>query len=211
MIIIFVFFCQFTHSQSTKLLRKQKDSFYQEYYVLKNDTSVKHGWYYRKYKNFIIEQGNYYKNQKTGKWSYFSLDGVFEFEYNYDLKKITKIAQYNKPEDYNKTPVFFDGSPIVPYLYLVSHVQYPSEAKNLNINGKVSLSLNIDSNGNITSLRLTKKLHHLLDKEVLNVAKKFPRDWNWIPATYNGQKVNSEYQIDIEFELVDSTSVEESK
>ncbi len=159
--------------------------------------------YIRKFRDYIVERGDYINGQKSGRWVYFSLDGVFEFEYDYNLKKVTKIANRQTPEEYMQTPVFFDGSPIIPYLYLVSNVCYPDEAKNQNITGKISLKLNISHDGQITALSLSQSLHPLLDKEVLKVAKTFPMDWKWIPATYNGNNIDSEYQIDIEFELYD--------
>ncbi len=175
--------------------------FYEEYYVLKSDTSVKNGIYIRKFRDYIVERGAYKNGEKFGIWVYFSLDGMFEFEYDYNLKKVTKIANRQTQEEYMRTPVFFDGSPIIPYLYLVSHVCYPDEAKNKDITGRISLQLNISHDGQITALSLSKNLHPLLDKEVLKVAKTFPADWKWIPATYNGNNIDSEYQIDIEFEL----------
>ncbi len=184
-------------------IHKKSRFFTEDYSVLQNDTSIKQGTYIKRYHDYVVAKGDYNNGEKYGKWVYFSLDGTFDFEYDYTELKLTKIAQKHKPEDYNKTPVFFDGSPIIPYLYLVSHVVYPAEAKNKNIHGKITLTLYISDEGRITALSLSKKLHPLLDKEVLKTAKTFPREWKWIPATYQGHNVSDKYNIDVEFELMD--------
>ncbi len=188
--------------QELKTIRKTNGAFYEEYTALKEDVSIKNGRYIRKYKDFIIEQGAYSKGEKTGRWAYFSLEGYFEFEYDYTNHKVVRISDKNNPEEYVETPVLFHGSPIIPYLYMVSHINYPVEAKTKDITGKVVLAIGINQRGQITSLFIKEKLHPLLDKEVMKVAKTFPNNWEWIPATYNGQNINSEYLIDIEFELI---------
>ena len=150
-----------------------------------------------------MKEGLFKNGIKTGKWIYFSLDGHFEFEYNYDANKVSKIANRQTPEEYFETPVFFDGSPLIPYIYIVNHVRYPYQAKKDNIKGKITLAVCVNKEGKPIQLYLKEKLHPLLDKEVMNAAKSFPRHWKWIPATYHGQNIDSEYHIDIEFELME--------
>ncbi len=204
--LLLLFLCINTsQAQETKLIRKQYNTFYEEYYALNSDTAIKHGRYLRKYKNYVIERGTFKYGQKSNRWLYFSLDGIFDFEYDYNTQKIVKIANRQTPEEYIETPVFFDGSPIIPYLYIVQHVEYPAEAKQHNINGRITLAIHVDKNGRPVSLSLAKKLHPLLDNEVMQAAKTFPSQWKWIPATYNGENIPGEYQIDIEFELIDNT------
>ncbi len=202
--VILLYFCFLdTSAQETTLLTKKYDFFYEQYYAFKNDTSIKHGRYLRKYKGFVIERGVYKNGEKNGRWVYFSLNGVFEFEYDYNTKKVTKIANRQTPDEYIETPVFFDGSPLIPYIYIVNHIDYPQVAKKQDIKGKVTLAVSVNEKGRPVQLQIIEKLHPLLDKEVLRVAKTFPQNWNWIPATYNGQNVVSEYHIDVEFELVE--------
>lgn len=193
------------HGQETQLLRKRNGFFYEECQVLKSDTSVKNGRYIRKYKNNIIERGAYKQGNKYGRWVYFSFDEIFEFEFDYNTNKVVKISGKHSPEDYLETPILFHGSPIIPYLYIARNLRYPMKAKEHDINGKITLALKIDKNGQIHSLYLKEKLHPLLDKEVIKVAKTFPNYWEWIPATFHGQNIDSEYQIDIEFELADNS------
>ena len=204
--ILISFLLLLSHSslaQSAKTIRKANGVYYEEYLALKSDTSIKNGRYLKKYKGYIIERGAYKNNVKYGRWAYFSLDGYFEFEYDYTNNKVVKISQKETPEEYLETPVLFHGSPIVPYLFMVQNINYPNEAKQKDIAGKVVLAININKKGKITSLFIKEKLHPLLDKEVMKVAKTMPRHWEWIPATYHGQNIDGEYLIEINFELTD--------
>lgn len=194
-------FCISLSAQETTIIKKKNGNYYEEYLALKADTAIKHGSYYILYKGDVIEKGQYNNNVKSGEWLYFSLDAIFEYQYSYKTKRITKISGAHSEKDYLQTPVYFKGSPIVPYLYLIKHIRYPIEAKKQNVNGRVSLSLQIDGNGEIKSFYIKEKLHPLLDKAVIEVAKTFPADWEWIPANYNNRNISGEYVINIEFEL----------
>ncbi len=185
----------------TALIKSEHDRFYEEYSVLKSDSTIKQGKYFRLYRGDIIEKGEYYNNHKVGKWRYFSLDAIFQYEYNYDTRSFVKIAGKNTAQDYLETPVCFNGSPIVPYLYMVRNVRYPIEAKKHDVRGRSQLTININKKGEITSFYVSKKLHPLMDKEIIRVAKTFPDSWTWIPATYEGQNTDGQYTIDIEFDI----------
>lgn len=191
------------HGQATKLIQRIDDIFHEEYHVLSRDTTIKSGLYLKKYKTYVIERGLFKNNQPFGKWSYFSLDGIFDFEYDHTDHKVVKISTKHNPEDYLETPILFYGSPIIPYLFMVRNIVYPTEAKNKDITGKLSLAININKTGKIVSFYIKEKLHPLLDQEVIRVAKTMPAHWKWIPATYHGQNISSEYVIDIQFELVE--------
>ncbi|NPA36331.1 MAG: energy transducer TonB [Chlorobi bacterium] len=170
--------------------------------MLDSDTSVKHGNYKLFYKSNIIENGFYDHNKKTGKWQFFYLQGVFEYEYDFTNSKLLRVSEGNKR--YNKelkiTPSLFVGSPLKPYLFIVSNIHYPKEAKEKRIGGKVILALKINRKGELEDMYLYQRLNPLLDDEVMRVARLFPSDWRWFPATRNGVPVNDEYRITIEFD-----------
>ncbi len=191
------------NAQTTTRIQRMNDIFFEDYRALVNDTSIKNGMYLKKYKDYVIERGSFRNNERFGKWAYFSLDGIFEFEYDHTERKIVKISTKHNPEEYLETPILFYGSPIIPYLYMVRNIVYPSDAKNKNITGKVGLAININKTGKVTSFYIKEKLHPLLDQEVIRVAKTMPSHWKWIPATYHGQNISSEYLIDIQFELIE--------
>lgn len=83
----------------------------------------------------------------------------------------------------------------------MNHINYPLKAFDLNISGKVVLALKINTNGELWGIYLYEKLHPLLDREVMRVARKIPDDWQWLAATKNGKPINEEYHIVIKFEV----------
>lgn len=200
-IILLLFVSHDILGQRTQVtLLKRERHFKYEYQVLKSDTSVRHGLYKFYYKNKILEKGYYSKNEQVGLWRYYNMDGIFEFEYDFTKQKITRLSGRRDPE--METPCLFQGSPLIPYLFIVQHVNYPSDAYELDISGKVVLVLKVNKEGEVWAFYLSEKLHKSFDTEVMRVAKKFPSDWKWLPATKFGNPVESEYIITVEFELV---------
>lgn len=167
------------------------------------EDGTKEGIFKLLYRDQIIEQGVYKNNKKVGKWQYYNFNRIVEFEYDYDVNEISKIGTDTLPSQgqWSNTPCFFQGSPLVPYLYMVSHVFYPTDAVDQNLAGRIVLTLKIDKNGKIYGFYLSERLHHLLDKAVMDVARELPKDWTFFPATRNGAPLISEYSIAIEFEL----------
>lgn len=170
-----------------------------EYDVLKTDTAIKNGIFLHYYKDKLIEKGYYDQNIPVGRWQFYNLKGIFEYEYDHQTKKITALSGHRDPKQ--ETPCLFKGSPLIPYLYIVQKVGYPKEAIDKNIKGQVVLALKIGKDGQIWAMYLSEKLHPLLDAEVLRVARTFPANWEWLPATHFGEPIDGEYLITIEFEL----------
>ena len=189
--------CAYTQ---TKKVKKTAGFFTSEYHVLSSDTSIKEGAYRLFYKNRIIENGSFSENKRSGIWQFFSLNGVLEYEYDFNSKKILKLAGKNSQDLKNETPCLFLGSPLIPYLYIVNKMHYPEKARDKKIGGRVILVLKINGKGELWSMYLYKKLDPLLDKEVMRVARTFPESWQWLPATLKGKKIEGEYTIAIEFD-----------
>ncbi len=175
--------------------------FKEVYSVSMSDTGVRHGHCSIYYKGKVIEKGRYVQNKKVGRWRYFSLNGIFEYEYNYDLNELVSISGRTRHDLKKKTPCLYKGSPLIPYLYLVTNLGYPSEAKEKGIEGKLVLALKVNTEGKVYGFYIAEKLHPVIDKAVINVAKTIPDDWEFLCATHSGQLVASEYYITIEFEL----------
>ena len=198
-----VFLITFCAYSQTKNIRYHKDNFTFDYHVLTNDTSVKEGHYRLFYKNRIIENGNFSENKRTGKWQFFSLNGILEYEYDFNNGRIVKLSGKNQEELQRMTPCLFLGSPLIPYLYIVNKMHYPEKARVKKLGGRVILALKINRKGELWSMYLYKKLDPVLDSEVMRVARSFPDNWQWLPATRNGTKIDGEYLISIEFDPED--------
>jgi TonB family protein len=70
------------------------------------------------------------------------------------------------------------------------------EARKLHIYGKVKVSGIINKSGGIQDLKVVKGLGHGLDQKVIEVVK---NSWLFLPATKNGEVLDSAISIDVEF------------
>lgn len=90
----------------------------------------------------------------------------------------------------------YPGGPEALMKFLKSNVQYPHEAKEMCIQGRVYVSLIVERDGLISKVEIVRGVHSSLDKEALRVTRLMP---NWIPAEVNGKKVRSKVYIPISF------------
>ncbi len=187
--------------QSITFKTRENGYFREVFGVDKNDTTLRKGRYFHYYKGRIIEKGRYLDNRQIGKWQYFNLNNILEYEYDYDHEKVVRIAGTEPRELAKGTPCMFKGSPLIPYLFIVGHLNYPEQAKELDISGEVELGLRILKDGRIHSYYLSKKLHPILDRAVMQVASKIPSEWEFLAATRMGSPIDGEYRIAIQFEL----------
>ena len=91
--------------------------------------------------------------------------------------------------------------------FLKENVNYPEQAYDDCIQGKVVCSFVVERDGSLSDLRIVKSLHPLFDKEALRVLSLMP---NWIPGKQNGESVKVKYTIPIAFRLeadTDSTKI----
>ena len=82
--------------------------------------------------------------------------------------------------------------------YLHGNTQYPEEAMELGLSGKVFVQFVVDVNGNVKDVTIIKGIHPLLDNEAIRVIESIPR---FIPARINGQNVSSIKTLPITFYL----------
>lgn len=188
-------------AQDNKQVTYNNGFFKEVYSHVKHDATLKDGHYQLYYKHQLIEEGDYNQGVRTGNWQYYSYNNLLEFEYDFDSDSIVRIGSNNRIIASVRTPCFYKGSPLIPYLHMVDNVNYPEKALDKDICGRVVLNLMIDKSGKVYGYYISKKLHPLVDKEVLKVASKLPEDWEFLAATRNGAPIISEYLIPIEFEI----------
>jgi TonB family protein len=78
------------------------------------------------------------------------------------------------------------------YQYVLNTIQYPEEAKDKKITGKVFLSFVIETDGELSDIKIDRTLGYGTDEEALRVLKASPK---WIPGIQDGQKVRVKYNI----------------
>jgi TonB family protein len=91
------------------------------------------------------------------------------------------------------------------YQYVLNTIQYPEEAKDKKVTGKVFLSFVIETDGELSDIKIDRTLGYGTDEEALRVLKASPK---WIPGIQDGQKVRVKYNIPISFSLTSTTATE---
>jgi len=92
----------------------------------------------------------------------------------------------------------FPGGMITFYKYLNTDMQYPSLAKENNVQGKVFLSFIVEKDGILTNITVTRGLGTGCDEEAIRLIKNSAK---WKPATISGKKVRCKYNILVNFRL----------
>lgn len=82
--------------------------------------------------------------------------------------------------------------------YLSRNIKYPEEAQKKGIQGRVTVQVIIDAEGNITEPKIVRGIDPLLDTEAIRVVKEMPK---WKPGMNKGKAVAVEYTLPIIFRL----------
>ncbi|MCC3157851.1 energy transducer TonB [Hymenobacter sp. 15J16-1T3B] len=82
--------------------------------------------------------------------------------------------------------------------FLGSQLQYPAEAQQQRIEGKVFVTFVVNTEGRIEQARVSKGAHALLDAEALRVIQLMPA---WTPGRQLGRPVNVAYTVPVNFRL----------
>ncbi len=92
----------------------------------------------------------------------------------------------------------FKGGMVKFYEYLRENVKYPAEAKANKVQGKVFLSFIVETDGELSDIKVDRKLGSGTDEEAIRVLKASPK---WTPGMLNGKPVRVKYNIPITFAL----------
>ena len=185
----------------------------EEYYVLKSNKSVKHGSYKKyNYKNKLVFEGHFTNGVKDSIWEFYDYQGNLEQKYNYTNNE---ILYYKKDDTNDKEYKVINGNDTIhtkldrPPLYIggsskmfesiIGIIHYPSNAKANGISGKVFIAFTIDKVGNTLNYRVVRSVNNECDEEALRVVKQIPV--NWTAGILNGETVNVEYLVPINFIL----------
>jgi len=148
----------------------------------------------------LIKEGpdllKYGSSTTTGIVKISSKEGVFN----------KKWADTDISTDINKKQAFmivehmpeFPGGKEALIEYIKEAVNYPEEAINNGIEGKVYVQFVIDKNGEIKNTKLLRSPNILLGQEALRVIKEMP---TWTPGYQRGRAVRVQYTLPVKFEL----------
>ena len=152
----------------------------------------------------VARYGNYQNGFMTGTWVSLNRSGKIISMIEYDdigfpkwvnrenstKSKLSQIVVRTDPE--------FPGGQSAWNKFLRKKIRYPKEAAQLGIQGEVGLTYTVESDGQLSNIRVTKGVHPALDAEAIRIIKASP---NWISATKSGRNIDKEITIEIRFRL----------
>ncbi len=115
-----------------------------------------------------------------------------------NIEKIESVVGQIIP----RMPSFPGGYPALAE-FLSKNTTYPEQAEKEGIQGRVICKFDIDEDGTVSDIRVTKSAHPLLDSAAVQVISIMPK---WIPMEENGvTKKFSSYTLPITFRLNNDT------
>lgn len=92
----------------------------------------------------------------------------------------------------------FPGGISAQLQFIQKNFKYPNIDLSNNVSGKVEVTFNVEADGRLTNIRITKGLTETTNAEAVKVIKAMP---NWIPGTVDGLKTRQEFTLPINFSL----------
>ncbi len=164
------------------------------------EASIPHGYFAWFDNNGIIDSsGETFEGKKHGSWLYFtdtlSVWQTEKYERGVLIERKDSIAlrrERGEIESLQSYPdekeAAFRGGNKGWLKYLQTNLKYPERAVNMGKTGKVLIYFIVDSNGNITDIKLHKSVEYSLDEEALRLIRQSPK---WEPAFQNGKNVKA--------------------
>ncbi|MDB4582544.1 M56 family metallopeptidase [Draconibacterium sp.] len=82
--------------------------------------------------------------------------------------------------------------------HIATAIQYPKEALDKEITGRVFVSFVVTKTGEVANCKVVRGVHESIDIEALRIMNSLP---SWKPGVKNGQVVNVRYTVPIKFEI----------
>lgn len=92
----------------------------------------------------------------------------------------------------------FPGGESEMYRWIAENLNYPVEAIENGVSGRVVVDFKINKDGTISNARVVRSRHPALDREAIRLVNSMPR---WTPGRNNGEPVNVTYILPITFRL----------
>lgn len=175
--------------------------------------------YYSDGKPYLDEQGNgyvkrniskdktvegAYKNgRKNGLWKEYDFKNKIELEEEFVdgvfKKGISKDENGNSHTYTVKQQLpEFKGGIAEFYKFLSKNLVYPPDARRNRIQGRVTISYEVNEDGSLSELKVLRSVSPDIDDEALRVMKLSPK---WQPGVQNGKPVKVKYSVPIVFSL----------
>lgn len=171
-----------------------------------SDSSRKYAYMNRSGKLITPFKFDYAENFSEGlavvsigdKWGYIDKQGNTTF--NPPASSSTSQKTNDGTTTVTETMPSFVGGPTAMFRWINEHLQYPEEAMNKGIKGKVIATFVVEKDGSITDIEIVKSVHPLLDNETIRVLGTMPK---WIPGTQDGSPVRVKYTVPLTYNFTE--------
>ena len=92
----------------------------------------------------------------------------------------------------------FPGGQALLLKYLATRIKYPVIAQENGIQGRVSCSFVVDTDGSLKDIKVVRGIDPSLDKEAVRVIREMPK---WNPGVQNDMAVAVKYTVPVTFRL----------
>lgn len=120
--------------------------------------------------------------------------GVNDEQQNYNTSQESQEKVYDVVEEMPSFP----GGQSALMQYLGNNIQYPVEAQENGVQGRVIISFVVENDGGISHVKVAKSADPALDREAMRVVETMPK---WIPGKQNGECVRVRYSVPVVFRL----------
>ncbi|MEQ8546804.1 MAG: energy transducer TonB [Cyclobacteriaceae bacterium] len=151
----------------------------------------------------LISHKEFKEGLPTGVWTDNFFEGRTEIlDYNFELVySDTKIEEGIYPDEELKSNIkraeYPDGIQAF-YQFVGNTMRYPAYARRNGIQGKVLLHIKVTKTGKTEFLSIFEGVNEHLDQEAARVIIQCP---NWVPATKNGEPIDSYYITPLTFKM----------
>lgn len=115
-------------------------------------------------------------------------------------KIVDEMPYLSECKDFKSEEEKQQCSTVKMFTYIYSNLNYPAKARNNGIQGSVEISFVVTSNGKIDSVKILKDIGEGCGKSCKKTVEKLNK-LKWIPGKQEGENVNVEYTIPINFRL----------
>jgi periplasmic protein TonB len=113
-----------------------------------------------------------------------------------------EIAPNSIPDDepvvFSQEPPIFPGGPDALLKYIADNTQYPQEAIDINLQGKVIVKFAVLKDGSVSRIQILRGVNSLLDDEAQRVVSTLPK---WKPGKQNGNPVSVWFSVPVNFRI----------
>ncbi|MES2559294.1 MAG: TonB family protein [Bacteroidota bacterium] len=160
-------------------------------------------WVYYFEDSKLDAEGSFIDDKKTGLWTYYHTNGQKSSDEESAEDELQKIQAWlpdgtaTKDTCTEQRPMVVGGEEALMH-FLSKNINYPPDAQENNITGKVIISFIVDSNGNHSGYEVLRSPWQSLERETLRIVKLMPQ---FTPYCSHNRKLSLRYTLPVVFRL----------